>query len=113
MKISRRVIDDVLILTPEVRRIDAFEAVEFRTALLAPVKQGRTHLIVNLREVDFIDSSGLGALVSVVKNLGEDGRFAVCELRDGVRSILELTRLDRVLDLHVSEKDAVESLKKE
>lgn len=66
-------------------------------------------LLFNLAEVDFIDSSGLGVLDSRVKTIGETGRFAVCVVRDGVRSILELTRLGTVIDPFNSESEALKS----
>jgi anti-sigma B factor antagonist len=98
------------VVTPQVKKIDASVAVEFRKQLLDLVADGENRLILNMGGVDFIDSSGLGALVSVLKKIGPDGRIKLYAVKDGVRSIFELTRLDRVFDIHISEKGALESI---
>lgn len=90
---------DVCVITPLESRIDAYVARAFRAALLEQIEQGRTSLLVNLSRVQFMDSSGLGALVSALKRLGRAGELRVCGPTDTVRSMLELTRLTRVIPI--------------
>jgi anti-sigma B factor antagonist len=49
--------------------------------------------------VQFIDSSGLGALVSALKRIGRVGHLKVCGLNESLRSMFELTRLNRVIPI--------------
>ncbi len=111
MEITRKRAGRACVVTPQVKKIDANVAVEFRKQLMELIADGENRLVLNLGEVDFIDSSGLGALVAVLKNIGPEGRIKLFAVKDGVRSIFELTRLDRVFDIHISEKGAVESMK--
>ena len=111
MEITQKKSDQALVVTPHVNKIDASVAVEFKRKLMELVEQGEDRLVLNLEEVDFIDSSGLGALVSVLKYTGPDGVIKLFAVKDGVRSIFELTRLDRVFDIHISEEGAVESMR--
>jgi len=111
MEITQKKVGRACVVTPMVKKIDASVAVEFRNQLLDLVAKGEHRLVLNLGSVDFIDSSGLGALVSVLKNIGPEGRIKLFAVNEGVRSIFELTRLDRVFDIHISEKGAVENLK--
>jgi anti-sigma B factor antagonist len=111
MEITQKKIDQVCIVTPHVKKIDASVAVEFKNQLLELVERGENRLALNLEEVEFIDSSGLGALVSVLKHTDPDGKIKLFSVNDGVRSIFELTRLDRVFAIHISEDGAVESLR--
>jgi anti-sigma B factor antagonist len=79
-------------------RLDLACAAEVKQALLETVAAGHSRLVVDLGEVSFIDSSGLGALVGGLKAArlaGGDLRLA----RPGAQAlvILELTTLDRVL----------------
>jgi anti-sigma B factor antagonist len=111
MEITQKKVGRACVVTPQVKKIDASVAVEFRKQLLDLVAAGEHRLVLNLGGVDFIDSSGLGALVSVLKNIGPEGRIKLFAVKDGVRSIFELTRLDRMFDIHISEKGAVEDLK--
>lgn len=88
-----------LVVTPLEKRIDAHVAGAFRGALLDQVDLGKRSLLVNLAHVEFIDSSGLGALVSTLKRIGRDGELTVCSPTDAVRSMFELTRLNRVIPI--------------
>ncbi|MEZ4681164.1 MAG: STAS domain-containing protein [Caldilineaceae bacterium] len=60
--------------------------------------------------MDFMDSSGLAALVQGMKKCRDrGGDLRLCQLQQPVRMILELTRLDKALDIFPSEGDAIAS----
>jgi anti-sigma B factor antagonist len=103
--------DGILIITPKVQRIDASIATDLKSKLIDFLDNGDKVLVINLSEVDFIDSSGLGAMVLILRKIGTEGRIKLCKLKEGVRSIFELTRLDEVFEIHKSEEGALESLK--
>ena len=90
---------DTYVVTPIEKRIDAHVAQAFRATLFDQIDHGHVNLIVNLAQVQFIDSSGLGALVSALKRIGRSGELKVCGLNDAVRSMFELTRLNRVIPI--------------
>ena len=110
MKISSIKRGKVCVVTVRDKKIDASVAVEFKNILLDLVRGGETKIALNMKEVDFIDSSGLGALVSIYKSLGQGGQIKLFAVGDRVRSIFELTSLDQVFDIHVSEKGALEGM---
>lgn len=64
MKIETERQDSMTILTPAVRRLDASVAVAFKAAIAREIGEDSTDLIVDFSKIDFIDSSGLGTLVS-------------------------------------------------
>lgn len=103
--------DGILIVHPKVKRIDASVASDFKSKLIEFLENGDKVIVINLSEVDFIDSSGLGAMVLILRKIGTDGRIKLCKLNEGVRSIFELTRLNEVFEIHKSEEGALESLK--
>ena len=90
---------EVMMLTPLARRLDAHVAVAFRAALVKQIDGGSRRIVINLAGVEFMDSSGLGALVSALKHIGRDGELAVCSPTEAVRSMFELTRLHRVIPI--------------
>jgi anti-sigma B factor antagonist len=102
--------NSVIILRPHLKRIDASVATEFKSKLLELVDKGDEKIVINLSEVDFIDSSGLGVLVLVLRKLGPDGKIRLCKVNDSVRSIFELTRLNEVFNIHKTVEGAVEGL---
>lgn len=109
MKISKTSRGKVIVLRPHTRRIDASVAVEFKSKLMDIVIEGHQKIVLDLSEVDFIDSSGLGAMVAVLKKVSLDGGIKLFGVKEGIKSILELTRLDKAFGIHLSERGAVES----
>jgi anti-sigma B factor antagonist len=62
------------------------------------VAEGKTRLVVDLHAVDFIDSSGLGALIGGLKSARQQGGdLRIVDAGDQVRAVLKLTNLDRIL----------------
>ena len=90
---------DTVVVTPLETRIDAHVANSFRDELARQIDQGNRKLVLDLARVDFIDSSGLSALVSTLKRIGDSGELKVCSLNRSVRSMFELTRLNRVIPI--------------
>ena len=109
LKVTRK--DGILIITPQEKRIDASVATEFKSKLIDFLENGDKVIVINLSAVDFIDSSGLGAMVLILRKIGTDGRIKLCKLKGSVKSIFELTRLDEVFEIHKSVEGAIESLK--
>lgn len=100
------------VVRPAGERLDIEVASDFRAMLLALIEQGHRRLVVDLSQVNFIDSSGLGALVSALKTLkrsdvGGDVRLARVQAQ--VVSLLEIIRLNRVFTTYPSVEQAVQS----
>jgi len=89
-------------------RLDAHNSKELKDYLLELLDNGAKALVLDLSEVRFVDSSGLGALLSGHKNAGlRDGRFALAGVQPRVQSMFELTRLTRVFDIYLRVEDAL------
>lgn len=80
----------------------------FRQAVIDATTGQPAHVVVNLRKVDFLDSTGLSALVLGLKRARENqGNLCLCSLQSPVRMIFELTRFDKVFEIFIDEEDAV------
>ncbi len=94
----------------EEERMDAHNSGDLKEQMLQLFDEGKANLIIDLSAVRFIDSSGLGALVSGFKNASaRDGSLKLCCLQPQVRSMFELTRLHRVFEIYNSAEEAQES----
>lgn len=96
-----------------VGRLDAVSSKGFRKEIATLTESRRCHILLDLSELEFVDSSGLGALVSAlrtVNNLGGDIRLAA--VKPEVRAILELTRLHRVFAIYSDRQSAEKSFEK-
>ena len=63
--------------------------------------------MLDLGKVDFIDSSGLGAIVAAMKQLGAQHRLELSDLNENVDKVFRLTRMDTVFRIHTSVGEAL------
>ncbi|MCQ3810795.1 MAG: STAS domain-containing protein [Acidimicrobiia bacterium] len=97
---------EILTVTGE---IDMATAPRFRQRLLAVISTGAQNVVIDLSGVDFIDSTGLGVLMGAAKRVrssGGDIRLVMAGSR--LAELIELTRLDRVLDVFDSVSSATQ-----
>lgn len=88
-------------------RLNMVAAPQLRALLNDTVADGSAQIIVNLSNTTFVDSSGLGALVSGLKSARQaGGDLRLAEVPDQVSAVLRLTNLDRVLRTYSSLADA-------
>lgn len=108
MNLTTQKINGSQVLYIDEERIDAHNSGELRDAILHIIEQGDAALIVRLDKVRFIDSSGLGALLSGYKNAAaKSGKLALAGIQQQVLSMFELTRLNRVFEIYADLDDAL------
>lgn len=108
MKLNLEKINGHSVLTIHEERIDAHNSGELKEYLLQMIERGENKIVVQLEHVRFIDSSGLGALLSGNKNIiAKSGKFALSNIQQQVMSMFELTRLNRVFEIYADLNDAV------
>lgn len=112
MPAERRKSGDVLIVVPQEQRIDASSAKAFKGEMVDWINEGHHKIVLDLQHVNFIDSSGLGAIVSCLKSLGDQGALVLCNIGGAVSSLFELTRMDRKFKIFRSQEEAVAALSK-
>lgn len=95
------------IVTVEETRIDAAGAIAFKDAMRRLTDGLSGPVILDLGKVDFIDSSGLGAIVAAMKTLGGTRRLHLAGLLPNVDRVFRLTRMDMVFPIHPDVADAI------
>lgn len=95
-------------------RIDAFNSGSLREAFDELLEQNIYHFVVDLTDVDFMDSAGMSVLVTLLKRSRSlDGNVCLVRPRqEGARRILSLTRLDLVFDMADSAGEAKQRFKR-
>ena len=112
MDIKTELTEGVTMLFIREDRLDANNSEELKVELHHLFEKGIKDLIIDLKEVHFIDSSGLGVLVSGYKNASiKHGSLKLSNLQSQVKSLFELTRLHRVFDIFMTVDDALQSYK--
>lgn len=80
--------------------LDSTKASQFRDEVHGLVQSGANLILIDLKDVTFIDSSGLGALVSALKTIrSAGGQLTICSINEQVRMLFELTSMDRVFEV--------------
>jgi|AMWB02.1.fsa_nt_gi anti-sigma B factor antagonist len=110
MKIEARETNGVTLLVLVNDRLDAHNSDLVKGRLRDVFASGAKDVVVDLSEVRFIDSSGLGAMVSGFKNaVSHHGRLVLSGLQTQPRSMFDLTRLTRVFDIYENAEAALGS----
>jgi anti-sigma B factor antagonist len=107
MQVENRHVGDVLVMQPLTPLLNASVAVSFRETLVTAIKEGNNRIVLNLSHVKFIDSSGLGAIVSSLKMLGNKGELALCGLCASVLALFKLTRMDKIFHILTEETETI------
>jgi anti-sigma B factor antagonist len=110
MKLEDTKCGNALIVRLLEARLDAAAAPHFKASIASLIQAGEETILLDLSEVDFIDSSGLGALVSLLKRMSPAGRLAVCGLRSAAFNMFRLTRMDKVFPIFPSRAEALTAL---
>ncbi|OPY03179.1 MAG: Anti-sigma-B factor antagonist [Syntrophorhabdus sp. PtaB.Bin047] len=110
MEIDEKKVGDVLVVLPREKRIDASVSTGFKGRMVDWINQGNRRIVLDLSQVDFIDSSGLGAIVSSLKTLGTEGDLVICGIRETVMGLFKITRMNRVFQIFANESEAIEAL---
>jgi anti-sigma B factor antagonist len=73
---------------------------QLREAVLPEIDRGARHFVIDFADTGYIDSAGLGALVSLSKRIREaDGTLRLTNLNEDIRTLFELTKLDTLFTL--------------
>ena len=87
--------------------IDVYTAPRLREAIVTAVDAGHTRLVIDVRKVDFLDSTGLGVLVGALKRVrGDGGSLDIVCTQERILKIFEITGLDKVFGLHATVDEA-------
>lgn len=107
-RIERR--KKLLLVEVTTERLDAAAAPVFKAALEGATTDRPRQVIVDVSRVAFLDSTGLGVFVNLLKMMGAEGVLAVAGAQAAVRRLLSITQLDRVFRLFDTVEEAEATL---
>lgn len=99
--------EPVIVLAPT-GRLDITTAWQFRLKLQEAISEETPNILVNLSEVNFIDSSGLTSLVAGMRDADKiDGGFRICNVHPEAKLVFEVTMMDSVFEIYETEEEAL------
>ena len=100
---------DVMVVLPQGDSLDASNAKEFKKSMESVVQEN-PRIVLDMSGLKFVDSSGLGALLSCLRQVNrQNGDMKLCGLSNSVRALIELVRMHRIFDIFNSKEEAVEA----
>lgn len=99
MILEKRIENGVLVLKPDSDRIDAASAIYLKDQFRENTEDNDGRVVMDLSSVTFMDSSGLGAMVSALKQL-KGRKLEIAGLSPVVAKVFKLTRMDQVFVVH-------------
>jgi anti-sigma B factor antagonist len=111
MEINRRELGEVIVFDIN-GEIDLYNAPEIKEKIKEEMNKNKVNIIINLDKVSYIDSSGIGVLISSLSNLKKvGGALKLINVYASVRKVFELTKLTSFFDIYDSESDALQAFK--
>ena len=107
MQMTASDVNGALVVTVMDRRIDAAVAVRFKDKMEELTEVSTERVILDLSQVEFLDSSGLGAVVGSMKHLGRERKLDLAALTPTVEKVFRITRMDRVFRIFPSTEAAL------
>ena len=110
MKIDSKEENGVVIFSIE-GQIDLYHAPELKDKIQATIDEGKNKIIINLEGVSYIDSSGIGGLISSYSiSKKQQGAFRICHVSGSVRKVFELTKLTSFFNVDDTQADSLSAI---
>lgn len=113
MKITTENIGDVTVATIPGNSLDASNAKEFKCDI-APILEDNGKVLLDMSSLQFVDSSGLGAILSCLRLLkSKGGNLFLCGMSQPVRTLFELVRMHKIFEIFSTKEEAIAKLAKQ
>ncbi|MGQ9628749.1 MAG: STAS domain-containing protein [bacterium] len=87
------------------------EAMDLKEEVERAIERGFKYILLDFSNVEFMDSSGLGAVIGVKRRLKlKDGNFGIFGLNKRVEDLIKMVKLDRIIPIFESEEEGLKSL---
>lgn len=111
-------VDNVMVVNVNEIKFTNIYAADFREAVDKLIDEGNLCLLINLEKVSYMDSAGLGAIVSSFNYLtdttvksGDSGKIAICSLNHNVDFLFSMLRMNGIIEIYDNENIALDKMK--
>lgn len=112
MRLSDRLENEVAILEPSGKIMGGPDATLLHEKLHEHIEKGVKKVVIDLTKVDWVNSTGLGILISALTTMKNNGgQLKLANVTEKIHSLLTITKLVTVFDAHESVEDALSSFK--
>ncbi len=109
MQLLHKDIGDIRVIEVNESRLDAAVAIQFKDIMRKLTEEAPNRILLDMKKVNFLDSSGLGAVVAAMKQAGTNRSFELAGLTPIVKKVFTLTRMDTIFKIHADTAAALGS----
>ena len=92
--------------------LDLYNAYKVKTLYAKMAEKGINSIILDLENLDYLDSSGLGSMIYIFSDLkNHDGKMSLCHLNGAPKNLIQMTRLDKLFLIADTIEESVEQVK--
>jgi len=107
VKMKVNIYMDVAVVDLREKALDASNSEKLKKGM-ADTLESYNKVVIDMSRVEFVDSSGCGALLSCLRQLGDrGGDLKLCGVQKNVERLFELVRMNRIIDVYPSKEDAL------
>ncbi len=100
-------VDGVKVVSLEIDHLDALNSEEIKKNMIEMV-QGAEKIVLDLNKITFVDSSGLGVILTVFRSIKESsGNMVICSVHESVKVLFKLVRLSHMIQIFDNPKEAI------
>ncbi|HAH86037.1 MAG TPA: anti-sigma B factor antagonist [Armatimonadetes bacterium] len=112
LKMNTRSIDDRASLIDLEGEIDVYTAPNLKQQIITLLDSGVRHILIDLTNVEYLDSTALGVLIGGLKRLRErDGSLDLICPNPRIKRVFEITGLDKIFDMYTTEEEALDKMR--
>jgi len=109
MEINKRKVKNILVYDL-IDTIDLYSAGELKENIYSEIEKGHYELVINLEKVNYIDSSGIGVLLSCLsKTKQKRGNLKLANLQPNVYNVIKISKFDRIFEIYDNVDKAIDS----
>ena len=113
MELRTEKVGDVIVVVVPGEQLDASNAKDLKRDI-ATLIQPQARMVLDLRELNFVDSSGLGAILSSLRQLNATGGdLKLCGMSKPVRALFELVRMHKIFEIHGTRDEAIRAFEQQ
>lgn len=102
---------NVLVIRPKTDNLDAYNVADFKKEVVAVFEAKPRDVVLSMSYVQFVDSAGLGGILSCMRLMQtHEKRFVIAEMTPQVRSLFELVRIHKIIEIYNTTENAITAL---
>jgi anti-anti-sigma factor len=111
MRINEEKIGQIWVLTIK-GRVERIHAPNLRDSILSKINNNELYILLDLSDLDYISSAGLGIFIHAAKQIKErKGRIIFCSLRENIMEIFKIAGFIKILEIYKTREEAIMTLK--